>query len=61
MYYLNSELMFLETSAQTGENIEETFQKCARSILTKIESGMLWFEVIVTEFEFANIRGGSRI
>jgi hypothetical protein len=37
--------MFLETSALTGENVEETFLKCARSILTKIESGkiMLWF------------------
>ena len=34
-----SELMFLETSALTGENVEETFLKCARSILTKIESG----------------------
>ena len=33
------ELMFLETSALTGENVEETFLKCARSILTKIESG----------------------
>ena len=33
--------MFLETSALTGENVEETFLKCARSILTKIESGWL--------------------
>lgn len=33
------ELMFLETSALTGENVEETFLKCARQILTKIESG----------------------
>ena len=33
------ELMFLETSALTGENVEETYLKCARSILTKIESG----------------------
>jgi Ras-related protein Rab-4B len=31
--------MFLETSALTGENVEETFLKCARQILTKIESG----------------------
>ena len=34
-----TELMFLETSALTGENVEETFLKCARQILTKIESG----------------------
>lgn len=38
---LISELMFLETSALTGENVEETFLKCARCILTKIESGKL--------------------
>ncbi|KRX21640.1 Ras-related protein Rab-4B [Trichinella nelsoni] len=34
-------MLFLETSALTGENIEETFLRCARSILTKIESGEL--------------------
>ncbi|KRZ10053.1 Ras-related protein Rab-4B [Trichinella zimbabwensis] len=32
-------MLFLETSALSGENIEETFLRCARSILTKIESG----------------------
>eukprot|EP00051_Salpingoeca_urceolata_P032350 m.15347 g.15347 ORF g.15347 m.15347 type:complete len:210 (+) comp5000_c0_seq1:308-937(+) len=35
------ELMFLETSARTGEAVEETFLKCARTILSKIESGQL--------------------
>ncbi len=35
----SSELMFLETSALTGENVEEGFLKCARTILNKIESG----------------------
>lgn len=39
-----AELMFLETSALTGENVEETFLKCARSILTKIESGKTFCE-----------------
>ncbi|MEE6524767.1 hypothetical protein FKM82_024400 [Ascaphus truei] len=34
-----NELMFLETSALTGENVEEAFLKCARNILNKIESG----------------------
>lgn len=33
------ELMFLETSALTGENVEESFLKCSRTILNKIESG----------------------
>lgn len=31
--------MFLETSALTGENVEEAFMQCARKILNKIESG----------------------
>jgi hypothetical protein len=31
--------MFLETSALTGENVEEAFLKCARTILNKIDSG----------------------
>lgn len=35
----STELMFLETSARTGENVEEVFLKCARTILAKIESG----------------------
>uniref|UniRef100_A0A4W3GSG0 RAB4B, member RAS oncogene family n=1 Tax=Callorhinchus milii TaxID=7868 RepID=A0A4W3GSG0_CALMI len=30
-----NELMFLETSALTGENVEEAFLKCARTILNK--------------------------
>lgn len=34
-----AELMFLETSALTGENVEEAFVQCARKILNKIESG----------------------
>lgn len=37
----DNELLFLETSALTGDNVEETFLKCARSILMKIESGDL--------------------
>eukprot|EP00730_Choanoeca_flexa_P017694 TRINITY_DN8553_c0_g1_i3.p1 TRINITY_DN8553_c0_g1~~TRINITY_DN8553_c0_g1_i3.p1 ORF type:complete len:230 (+),score=44.88 TRINITY_DN8553_c0_g1_i3:63-692(+) len=36
-----NELMFLETSARTGENVEEVFLKCARTILSKIEGGQL--------------------
>ena len=40
IFHFVAELMFLETSALSGENVEETFLKCARSILTKIESGM---------------------
>ncbi|KAJ0022072.1 hypothetical protein NQD34_009562, partial [Periophthalmus magnuspinnatus] len=36
-----NELIFLETSALTGENVEEGFLKCARTILNKIDSGEL--------------------
>ena len=36
------DLMHMETSARTGENVEESFLKCARAILTKIESGGSW-------------------
>ena len=35
------DLMFLETSALNGENVEEAFLKCTRTILAKIESGKL--------------------
>ena len=36
-----AELSFLETSALTGENVEEVFMKCARTILAKIDAGEL--------------------
>ena len=39
IFFYVLELMFLETSALTGENVEETFLKCARTILAKVESG----------------------
>lgn len=37
--FFTAELMFLETSALTGENVEEAFLKCSRTILGKIETG----------------------
>ena len=39
--------MFLETSAMTGENVEEAFLKCAKCILAKIETGEMLFLVIL--------------
>jgi len=33
------DLIFLEASALTGENVDETFLKCSRTILAKIDSG----------------------
>lgn len=41
MYLFLPELMFLETSAKTGENVEESFLKCSKTILAKIETGEL--------------------
>jgi Ras-related protein Rab-4B len=32
-------MIFTETSALSGENVEEAFLKCARQIMTKLESG----------------------
>lgn len=36
-----NELVFLETSAKSGENVEEAFLKCSKTILAKIHSGEL--------------------
>lgn len=38
------DLIFMESSALTGENVEEAFLKCSRTILSKIDSG----EMIIT-------------
>lgn len=35
------EMMFLEASAFSGDGVEEMFFKCARSILSKIETGQI--------------------
>lgn len=34
-----NDLIFLETSAKNGENVEESFLKVSKTILSKIESG----------------------
>ena len=44
-----AELSFLETSALTGENVEEVFLKCTRSILAKIDAGQRQSSIILTE------------
>eukprot|EP01125_Pyxidicula_operculata_P016979 TRINITY_DN590_c1_g1_i2.p1 TRINITY_DN590_c1_g1~~TRINITY_DN590_c1_g1_i2.p1 ORF type:complete len:176 (+),score=20.54 TRINITY_DN590_c1_g1_i2:559-1086(+) len=36
-----NDLMFLESSAKTGDNVEEVFVKCAKTILNKIETGVI--------------------
>ncbi|VDK55083.1 unnamed protein product [Anisakis simplex] len=41
-----NDLTFMETSALNGENVEETFLKCAKTILSKIESGEIDIECV---------------
>ena len=36
-----NDVLFLETSAVTGEGIEEVFAKACRSIISKIEDGLI--------------------
>uniref|UniRef100_A0A6B2LI83 Ras-related protein Rab-4 n=1 Tax=Arcella intermedia TaxID=1963864 RepID=A0A6B2LI83_9EUKA len=36
-----NDLMFLETSAKSGDNVEEVFMKCAKTILNKIDTGAI--------------------
>jgi len=36
-----NDLLFVETSAKTGEGVEEVFLHCAKTILNKIESGVI--------------------
>lgn len=36
-----NDLLFMETSALTGEAVEQAFLKCAGSILNKIDSGVI--------------------
>jgi len=36
-----NEAFFLETSAVTGENVDEVFLKCASNIINKIDSGQI--------------------
>ncbi|XP_066931322.1 ras-related protein Rab-4B-like [Clytia hemisphaerica] len=49
-----NELMFLETSAMSGENVEEAFLKCSRTILTKIDAGELDPERMGSGIQYGN-------
>lgn len=54
MTTIYSDLIFLETSAMTGIGVEETFLKCARSILTKIETGVIDPEKVGSGIQYGN-------
>lgn len=47
-----NDCMFLETSALSGANVEEVFYKCARTILNKIDLGVI-------NVESPSVHGGS--
>ncbi|CAO1402871.1 unnamed protein product [Diamesa hyperborea] len=49
-----NDLIFLETSAKTGENIEESFLKCSKTILAKIETGEIDPESIGSGIQFSD-------
>jgi len=49
-----NDLMFIETSAKTGENVEEVFVKCAKTILNKIESGQIRPEEMGSGIQIGN-------
>lgn len=40
-FFILLDLIFLETSAKTGQNVEEAFLKCSKTILSKIQTGEL--------------------
>jgi hypothetical protein len=38
---LKSDLLFLETSAKNGDNVEDVFFKCSKTILSRIDAGRI--------------------
>lgn len=54
-----SDLMFLETSAKSGQNVMDSFTKCAKAIVTKIESGELDPDRIGSGIQYGNLRPTS--
>jgi hypothetical protein len=58
--FVASDLMFLETSAKSGQNVVEAFTKCAKAIVTKIESGELDPDRIGSGIQYGNLRPSSR-
>ena len=59
-----NDLVFLECSAMSGENVDETFLKCARAIITNIENGEINPDRIGSGIQFGdmslrNLGGGG--
>jgi len=51
-----NDLMFLETSAKNGENVEEVFMKCAKTILNKIDSGVIRPDDMGSGIQLGNVK-----
>ncbi|GAM28357.1 hypothetical protein SAMD00019534_115330, partial [Acytostelium subglobosum LB1] len=57
-----NDLLFLETSALSGDNVEETFLKCAKSIVSKIEDGLIDMDSLgiqVSDGDKSAVRGAG--
>jgi len=50
-----NEVMFLESSAKSGENVEEVFLKCAKSILNKVDTGIIKEDDVNSGVQFGNV------
>jgi len=50
-----NEILFLETSAMTGENVEDAFNKCAKTILTRVESGVIDPQQAGSGIQYGNV------
>ena len=50
-----NDLIFVECSAMSGENVDESFLKCARSIITNIENGEINPDRIGSGIQFGDM------
>jgi len=55
----DNDIMFVETSAKNGENVEEAFVKVARSILQKIETGIIKVDDMSSGIQRGSAGGGA--
>jgi len=55
-----NDLIFLETSALSGEGIDESFMQCARKILAGIESGNVKVEGAASPVENSGADPGTK-
>merc|ERR1711862_607039 len=51
-----NDILFLETSALTGEGVEDVFTKVAKQILNKIEDGLIDPNTMVSGIHAGNIK-----